>query len=253
MFSIIALLACGGPQETYIVPTGIQPQDPSTTEAPPPAPSPSPNIPNIPPAVGEGGNAGDLPVGVDEGCGPTSTYADKTTLTDANSSLITGTITGGTSASGPFLIDLMDLEGTQLYSIMCTQAQFEFRVPAENNMARLAFFEDADRNGPSQTDKQGLSDILTLDMKPISGLQIVLGADMVDGFNFAGNNPAPPPDSEFQNPPPPNPEDELAPGDEFAAGDERSPDAVPTDEADIPPGDESEAASGPSTAPPPVE
>ena len=98
----------------------------------------------------------------------------------------------------------MDVEGTQLYSLMCTQPQFEFRVPADNNLARLAFFEDADKNGPSETDKQGMSDLITLDTTPISGLQIELGSSVVEGFNFSGTAPSniPPEDDVEEEPPP---------------------------------------------------
>ena len=198
------------------------------------------------PTVDEGGAAGDLPVGVDEGCGPTSNYATKVTLTPENSSLISGTITGGVSESGPYLIDVMDLEGTQLYSLMCTQPQFEFRVPAENNMARLAFFEDADRNGPSETDKQGMSDLLTLDKTPINGLQITLGGNVVEGFNFSGTAPSnipPPAPDDGTEPPPPGMEEGFAPDDGQPG----------PDEGDIPPGDETAAGDGPATAPPPAE
>ena len=57
----------------------------------------------------------DLTVGVDEGCGPTSNYSSKFTLTPENSTLIQGTIVGSKS-NGPYLIDVMDIEGTQLAS-----------------------------------------------------------------------------------------------------------------------------------------
>ena len=114
-------MAGGGPQETYIVPTGAQPKG-----AAPPSPEPSsaavmPEDPPGAPTVDGGGSAGDIPMGVDEGCGPTSNYSSKITLTPENSTLISGTISGGVSPNGPFLIDLMDVEGTQLYSLMCTR------------------------------------------------------------------------------------------------------------------------------------
>ena len=238
-------MACGGPQETYIVPTGAQPKG-----AAPPSPEPSsaavmPEDPPGAPTVDGGGSAGDIPMGVDEGCGPTSNYSSKITLTPENSTLISGTISGGVSPNGPFLIDLMDVEGTQLYSLMCTQPQFEFRVPADNNLARLAFFEDADKNGPSETDKQGMSDLITLDTTPISGLQIELGSSVVEGFNFSGTAPSniPPEDDVEREPPPPGMEEGFVPSDQIP----------PAQDEDIPPGDEAAAEDGPATAPPPAE
>lgn len=232
LFSLF-IFACGGPQETYIVPTGAQPkglkpdsQNHSTQ-----------SLAENDELEADGLPDEDMPMGVDEGCGPTSNYVSKHTLTTENSSLITGTITGGVSESGPFLIDLIAIDGTQVYSIMCRKPQFEFRVPAENNVVRLAVFEDADQNGPSENDKQATSDILTLDNSPINGLTVILGEESVEGFNFSGlNNGILPPQENGDDESPP-PGEEL----EFNRDDEENPagDVLPgTEEAAQPPAEQ---------------
>lgn len=250
MFNILFLIACGGPQETYIIPTGTQPRNlnPNPTETIDPTELNEDEVNigdnNIAPTVQEGETVGNLPVGIDEGCGPTSQWAQKIEMDDENSITLTGELLGATNPEGTFLLDLIAADGTQLYSLMCKQVALELQIPIENG-SRLIVFEDSNNNGPSKEDKQGEYTLPTPITGPIVDIEITLGDKSVLGFNFSGKE-------QPENDLPPSPSDEA----NIGLNDTESPEMENSEDLplmiqDIPPGDEDAINTIPNDDPPP--
>lgn len=194
-------------------------QIPVAEEAPQaPAPqdnpmSPAPEGEDDRKPVGEGMPPGDeIPPGSEAPIPPTDGFQDianndcippyeqKVDLTEENS--VTVSLSLDSSVLGQDLIvDLIQSEHGELkYGVTCKGTAFSFQAPKMLGSVRLAVFVDADQNGPTKNDTQGVTDSFIITDQPVTVSSVEWSTGPLSYYNFSSNAPTPPePDSDTPN------------------------------------------------------
>ncbi len=94
------------------------------------------------------------------------------------------------------MIDLIESSFGELkYGLVCSGTNPTLRVPKMLGTVRVAAFVDADTNGPSKNDVQGMSDPITITDQDLSIPTIQWSTTPIEFYNFDG------PDDEAKEPP----------------------------------------------------
>ena len=83
------------------------------------------------------------------------------------------------------LVDFLLSDGEVTYGIKCPSNTISVDIPANLGTVRLAVFVDNDRNGPSKSDLQGVSQPISITTNAVSVPPISLSETPVPLFNFA--------------------------------------------------------------------
>ena len=108
----------------------------------------------------------------------------ETTLNEANS--VTISVNLGPKVLGhELMIDLIQSEHGELqYGVVCKGTSFSFQAPKMLGTVRAAIFIDADHNGPSAKDVQGVTDVFTITDKAISIPSVEWSDRPLSYYNF---------------------------------------------------------------------
>ena len=67
------------------------------------------------------------------------------------------------------MVDIIEAQHGELqFGVVCQGTEFSFKAPKMLGEVRVAVFIDADENGPSKTDVQGITDLFTITDEPIA-------------------------------------------------------------------------------------
>lgn len=116
-------------------------------------------------------------------------------LTEANS--ITVSVSLGPKVLGyDLMIDLIQSEHGELqYGVVCKGTNFSFKAPKMLGTVRAAVFIDADHNGPSAEDVQGVTETFTITDKSVTIPTVAWSDGPLSYYSFDGkeDNPDNPP------------------------------------------------------------
>jgi len=89
-------------------------------------------------------------------------------ITESNS--VTVTVSLDSKVIGhQIMVDIIESQhGELLFGVVCQGTEFSFKAPKMLGEVRVAIFVDADENGPSKTDVQGITDLFTITNEAIS-------------------------------------------------------------------------------------
>ena len=163
MFFIhIILFACLDSKQEVVLPSTGNPNPSDNSEG---------LEPNVPPPT------------LDDGCQATHTWQKN--APKANTGVtVTSTLDTSRVVDG-ILVDFLLTDGEIAYGIMCPSRTISVEVPTNLGTVSLAVFVDANQNGPSKDDLQGVSKPISITTENIDVPSISLSTTPVPLFNFA--------------------------------------------------------------------
>ena len=171
-FVFIALFACTDGKQEVVLPLKISPKPTQTTEAAPPEQSaPIDLAPDNP-----------SPLPFSDGCQATSVWQEMAPQPEVGVTVTSSAETSRIIAE--LLVDFLLSDGEVVYSVKCPSNAISVDVPSNLGTVRLAVFVDSDRNGPSKSDLQGVSQPISITTTAVTVPPISLSKTPVPLFNF---------------------------------------------------------------------
>lgn len=118
-------------------------------------------------------------------------YEQKVELSEENS--VTVSLSLDSRVLGQdLMVDLIQSEHGELkYGVTCKGTAFSFQAPKMLGSVRLAVFIDADQNGPTKNDTQGVTDPFLITDQPVTVSSVEWGTGPLSYYDFSSNAPTP--------------------------------------------------------------
>jgi len=167
------LYGCIDSKETYVLPSSVEEQrakEKSSSSLPVNENNP---VTDIPPAPN-----------ITDGCRISHMW-EESNPKEGKGIQLTGTL----NASRPadiVIVDLINRDGEIVFGFLCPSKTIDIAIPKNLGQIYAAVFIDANNNGPSKDDLQGLSKKITIAETEITLPEIELSTDPISMFNFDG-------------------------------------------------------------------
>ena len=169
----VALIACTDDKQEVVLPSTVPADAMTVTDADPAG--------NSNPVAAAPVDDPTVPFG--DGCQATHVWQQQAPRSDSgvtvNSTVETDRIVD------EILVDFLRTDGEVAYGIKCSSKTISADVPSNLGTVRLAVFIDSDRNGPSRSDLQGFSQLISITTSAVTVAPISLSTTPVPLFNFA--------------------------------------------------------------------